>query len=301
MSDIPEPATDAPPPLAWPTLTVPLRDLAQWTRHFMEAEIPVLGRTAAELERLRAMEDDVDADMLSQVIQADPLMTLKLMAYVAGHRRQRGSDETETETVTTSLVMMGISPFFRAFGPQPTLEAVLQDQPEALAAIHDLLHRADRAANFALAFAVHRGDPDAAVIHQAAFLHDFVELLMWCHAPSLQLQLQQAQAADSTLRSTAAQRQYLNIDHITLRRTLMQLWRLPQLLVRISDPRHLEQANVRNVELAVRLARHTSHGWDNAAIPDDIHDIAHLLNALPRVAMSFVRKVDQEFELRNQS
>ena len=32
------------------------------------------------------------------------------------------------------------------------------------------------------------------------------------------------------------------------------------------------------VTLAVRLARHTANGWDNAAIPDDVRDIASLLN-----------------------
>jgi hypothetical protein len=30
---------------------------------------------------------------------------------------------TETESVTTSLVMMGIAPFFRNFGLQPTLQS----------------------------------------------------------------------------------------------------------------------------------------------------------------------------------
>jgi hypothetical protein len=49
---------------------------------------------------------------------------------------------------------------------------------------------------------------------------------------------------------------------------------------------------VRNVVLAVRLARHTAHGWDNAAIPDDVDEIAQLLNALPRVALAFLRKVE---------
>ena len=38
------------------------------------------------------------------------------------------------------------------------------------------------------------------------------------------------------------------------------------------------QPSVRNVALAVRLARHTARGWDNAAIPDDVADIAALLN-----------------------
>jgi hypothetical protein len=72
----------------------------------------------------------------------------------------------------------------------------------------------------------------------------------------------------------------------------MKLWHLPELLVRISDSRHAEQSIVRNVVLAVRLARHTTHGWDNPALPDDIEDIAKLLNAVPRVALAFVRKID---------
>ena len=48
-------------------------------------------------------------------------MTLKVLAYAATHRPARVV--TDTETVTATLVMMGISPFFRAFGPQPTIEA----------------------------------------------------------------------------------------------------------------------------------------------------------------------------------
>ena len=47
-----------------------------------------------------------------------------------------------------------------------------------------------------------------------------------------------------------------------------------------------------NVVLAVRLARHTQLGWENAALPDDIEDIAKLLNASPRVALAYVRKID---------
>ena len=48
-----------------------------------------------------------------------------------------------------------------------------------------------------------------------------------------------------------------------------------------------------NVALAVRIARHTQHGWDNAALPDDFHDIAELLNVSERVARGFVYKIDQ--------
>lgn len=72
----------------------------------------------------------------------------------------------------------------------------------------------------------------------------------------------------------------------------MKAWRLPEMLARITDDRHAEQAKVRNVLLAVRLARHTAQGWDNAALPDDVADIAALLNLSQAAALQFVRSVE---------
>ncbi len=273
-----------------PYLVEPLRDLDAWTRYFQTAEVPVLSSTSRRIEALRADEDNVDANMLGEVIDRDPLMTLKLMALVASKRR--AGVVTETESVTTSLVMMGISPFFTNFGLQPTLQKWLADQPRALRGLANLMRRAERAAYFAQGFAVHRGDTDVGVIRLAAFLYDFAEMLMWCHAPTLQQRIIELQRADPTLRTVAVQRSVFNIELDDLRQNLMKLWRLPELLVRISDNRHPEQSIVRNVVLAVQLARHTSDGWNNAAIPDDIEEIAQLLNATPRVALAFVRKID---------
>ncbi|MES2876966.1 MAG: HDOD domain-containing protein [Pseudomonadota bacterium] len=271
-------------------LTEPLRDLAAWTRHFRESEVPVLAATSLALEELRAIEDDVDADMLSTIIQNDPLMMLKVLAYVAAQRRPGLS--TETETITSSLVMMGISPFFRQFGLQPTVEDRLQDHPLALDGLREVLARAERARQFALAFAVHRNDPDVEVIQMAAMLHDFAEMLMWCHAPTLEVEIRKMQTSNPTLRSVSLQRFVFNIEFSDLRQELMKVCRLPELLVRMSDGKHSRHPAVLNVALAVRLARHTMHGWDNPAIPDDINEIAQLLNALPRVALAFVHKID---------
>jgi len=239
------------------------RDLAAWTAHLLGADIPVLAETAEALEALRANEDLVDANSLGELIASDPLMTLKLLAYACTHRSARMV--TDTETVIAALVMMGIGPFFRAFGPQPTVEDWLADQPEALAGLQETLRRAHRAANFALGFAVHRMDHDAPVIHAAALLHDFADLLVWCHAPALALAIRKAQAADPALRSSAAQSAVLNIELPDLQQALMKAWRLPELLVRISDDRHAEHPSVRSVTLALRLARHTAHGWGNPA------------------------------------
>ncbi len=271
------------------TLNSPLHDLAAWTARFSVAELPVLATTAEALEALRANEDAVDANSLGELIAQDPLMTLKLLAHAARHRPSRVI--TDTETVIAALVMMGITPFFRTFGPQPTVEDHLAANPQALAGLHDVLRRAHCGARFALAFAAHRMDYDAAVIHEAALLHDFAEMLLWCHAPALALRVRAAQHADPSLRSCTAQLAVLNIELADLQQSLMKAWRLPELLIHISDERHADNASVRNVLLAVRLARHSALGWDNPAIPDDVTDIAALLNLSAESTLQLVRDI----------
>ena len=65
------------------------------------------------------------------------------------------------------------------------------------------------------------------------------------------------------------------------------------LLVRISDDAHAEQACVKNVLLAVRLARHTAQGWDNAALPDDVADIAAMLNLSHGAALQLIEQIER--------
>ena len=101
------------------------RDVQGWASLFDVATLPVLADTAADIEALRANEDAVDAHRLAEVLAADPLMTLKVMSRVGVLRR--GRDNGEPETLTAALVMMGISPFFRHFGTQPTVEQHLAE------------------------------------------------------------------------------------------------------------------------------------------------------------------------------
>ncbi len=271
-------------------LEQPLRDLTAWTHYYRGVDIPILANTADALEAMRANEDDVDANLIGEMVADDPLMTLKVLAYSSTHRPPRLV--TDVETVTSAIVLMGISPFFAAFGPQPTVEDRLAGHPEALVGLNEVLRRAHRASNFALAFAVHRMDHDAAVIHAAALLHDFADMLMWCHAPALSLRIREAQLADPALRSSTAQQAVLNIQLLDLQQSLMKTWALPELLIRISDDEHITHPSVRNVMLAIRLARHTAQGWDNAAIPDDVTEIAEMLNMSPVATLPFLQASD---------
>ncbi len=271
----------------------PPRDVAGWATLFNLQRLPVLSSTAAALDDMRETEDAIDAHLLSEAIVSDPLMTLKLLAHVAHLRR--GREGSEVETVTEALVMLGIPPFFRAFGPQESAQDRLAFHAEAAAGFERVLRRSHRAARFAIGFAVHRMDHDAPVIHEAALLHDFAELLLWLHAPSLALEIQRRQRADSTLRSAVVQKAVLNVDLADLQHALMKSWRLPSLLVRITDD-HAQQptSQVRNVLLAIRVARHSAQGWDNAALPDDVRDIAELLQMSHDATLRLLQEIDSD-------
>jgi HD-like signal output (HDOD) protein len=274
-------------------LIQPPHDLAGWASCFDAQALPVLAETADALDELRDSEDAVDARLLAETVSTDPLLTLKLLAHVGRLQRRRNAEgRGDTETVTAALVMLGIGPFFRHFTAMATVEGALAQHPDALRGFGDVLARGRRAANFALGFAVHRMDPDAPVIHEAALLHDFAELLLWWRAPALAQQIAARQRADPALRSATAQREVLNVELADLQHQLMIDWALPALLVRISDDRHADAAQVRNVLLAVRVARHSAQGWDNPALPDDVTEIADLLHLGCAHTWTLLREID---------
>lgn len=279
-----------------PFVTRPPHDVAGWVPLFDPAALPVLAETAAALEEWRANEDAVDAHGMAETIAADPLMTVKLFAHLGEQRRRRAGDDgrSDAETVTAALVMLGIGPFFRAFGPQAVVEHWLGGVPGALDGLRGVLHRAHRAAAFSIGFAVHRMDHDAPVLHEAALLHDLAELLLWLRAPGLALEIAQRQAADPGLRSAQVQRDVLNIELPQLQQALLRAWRLPDLLVRILDDSHAQDVQVRNVLLAIRVARHSARGWDNPALPDDVRDVASLLALGEIPALRLLQDIDAD-------
>lgn len=268
-----------------------LPGVERWVAAFEARDIPVFETTLASIAEAQADEDDVDAHTLGELIADDPLMTLKVLRHVARHRRRR--EDTGIESLTGALVMLGIAPFFREFGRQETVEQRLADWPEAIDGVNAVRLRAYRAARFALGFAVHRHDHDVALIHEAALMHDFAEMLLWIHAPVLALEISRRLAADPALRTVAAQREVLGIALMDLQQALMNAWSLPELLVRISDDHCSDSPQVRNVQLAIRVSRHSGRGWDNPALPDDIDEVAELLHLAIVPTIDLLHEIDE--------
>jgi HD-like signal output (HDOD) protein len=179
--------------------------------------------------------------------------------------------------VEQAVLMMGTTTFFRDIPPNFLVEDTLKDNLTALMHLLRLIRRAHRAAHFAADWATHLADLHAEEVRIAALLHDLSEMLMWCFAPDKMNIIHNKQHADKTLRSQAVQQEVLGFVLHDLQKELVEVFQLPPLLSKLMQDEALNEQRVRNVTLAVNLARHSANGWDDAALPDDYHDVAEFL------------------------
>ena len=269
MENVPES-----PPLA--TVDTPFPDRGGWVEFYRQADMPVLRHTAHEIERLRENADNVNGRALSAVILHDPLMTLRVLAFIEQNRAKR--QKTDITTIERALMMIGIGPFFTAFQNMPLVEDRLKGHPKALLGLLKVIARARKAAYWARDWAALRHDLTADEVIVATLLHDYAEILMWCFAPKLATRVKDRQITDHALRSVAIQGEVYGVPLYELKLALAEEWHLPELLASLMNPDNAEQPRVRNVKLAVDLARHSANGWDDAALPDDYKAIGELLH-----------------------
>lgn len=258
----------------------PLPDIDAWVLLFSNNTLPVLRVTKRRLDEMRADLERVDARELAHVILQDPIMTVRVLAYIQPMRGR--ALQHDITTIASAVMMAGMEPFFRRFEELPTIEGMLKGvDPHALLGVLQVIRRAQRAADYAQDWAIWRHDVNMEEVRIAALLHDLTEILIWCFAPKLGLDIRAQQIAKPTMRSTDAQKHIINNTFQDIQLALCQVWHLPELLLRLIDDSNAEQPRVKNVALAVRLARHSSHGWDDPALPDDFTDIGQLLNITP--------------------
>lgn len=251
------------------------RSLDAWTAFFRTAEIPILRQTSEDIVELHSNEDVSPRD-IARVVSNDPMMVFKVLTYAQNHRST--TQLQDLVQIEQALLMMGTNTFFHRISTKLLVEDVLNDDFSALMDLLKLIIRAHRAGYFAGEFASHLKDLHGEEVRIAALLHDLAEMLMWCFNPAQMNIISQRQQMDSTLRSKTVQQEVLGFKLADLQVTLVTAFNLPPLLTHLIDERHMGDARVRNVQLAVNLARHSADGWDNAALPDDYSDIANLLH-----------------------
>ncbi|MHB1084619.1 MAG: HDOD domain-containing protein [Thiobacillus sp.] len=261
--------------------------MADWLAFLGRAEVPVLRHTARDLECLRADQSLLNASSIANVVTDDPLMTLKLLRYMQTHKHH--SQAYELVDVKQMLLMMGLDTFFRAVPAKPVVEDMLHAHTDALICLLHTVRRAQRSSIYAFDWALRLHDLHAEEVLVSALLTHVAEMLMWCFNPAQMLEIQKRQAADKTLRSADVQQAVLGFTGVELQRQLTIEWKLPELLQTLMDPAYSHSPRVRNVMLAVNLARHSALGWENDALPDDYGEIAALLRMEPDKVKALVK------------
>ncbi len=263
-----------------------IKGLDHWLSYLGMAEIPVLKQTSRDLSILFEDQNKLSARSVALVIAVDPMMTVKLLRYLQEHKHR--SQKNELVQIEQALIMMGVEAFFNKVPAQPFVQEVLKGQTEALIQLLHVIHRAHRASEYAYDWAVRLTDMHFEEIRIAALLHDLAEMLMWCFAPTEMLEIRAIQLRDKTLRTRSVQEQVFGFNLFDLQKQLVKNWQLPELLLNLMDDACSNHQRVRNVVLAINLARHSANGWDDAALPDDYTDIAELLRMKPEQVMLMI-------------
>lgn len=265
------------------------KTLDEWLAFLGTADIPVLRLTARELGRLHADETRFTARAVADAVTDDPLMTLKLLHHLQRHKLSR--QEYELVDVKQVLLMMGLDAFLRDVPATTLVEDMLHDHLDALVQLLQTVRRAQRAAYYAYDWALRLHDLHAEEVYVSALLAHVSEMLMWCFNPGPMLEIHSSQRADPTLRSADVQREVLGFTGLEFQRRLTLDWGLPELLQNLTDPVLARSSRVRNVMLAVNLARHSAHGWEDAALPDDYRAIGALLRMEMEEVQRLVRRL----------
>ncbi len=260
--------------------------LSDWVYKLTQSELPVLKHTVRDLALLRKDENNLTAHSIANAIRHDPIMTVKLLRYLQGHKRK--AQTTELVLVEQALLMLGTEQFFNNVMPQLLIEDQLKAHVVALPSLLRMLHRSHRASEYAYDWAVYLQDLRFEEVRVAALLHDIAEILMWCFAPEAMLRIRDIQMHDKTLRSRDVQKQVLGFSLADLQKELAVQWGLPELLITLMDDASAKSPRVRNVTVAVNLARHSANGWDDAALPDDYKALGELLHIPTEQAMAMV-------------
>lgn len=256
-------------------MTATLSDVTSWIDCLSKTDIPVLKHTARELARLKEDDFKLSPRAIANVVINDPLMIFRLLSYTQKHKSKH--QQHDVIQIEQAIMLMGTDAFFKNLPTDCIVEDLLKTNLPALTHLLRLMKRGHRAGHYAMDWAVLHKDIHMEEVRIAALLHDLAEMLMWCFVPDQMNTILNMQHADKTLRSKVAQEQILGFRLIDLQKELVNIYQLPPLLSKLMEEENADETRVRNVTLAVNLARHSANGWDDAALPDDYHEIAEFL------------------------
>lgn len=257
-------------------LEKPLGSPQAYVAYLAACELPVLRQTVRQLATMSDSRDSVHARSISGVVYGDTLFAIRLIVWLARHRRR--SQTHDITTLDRAIMMMGVDPFFETFSDLPTVEDRLANDPQALIEVLHVFAWARRASQLARDWAILRHDIDVEEVALATLLRPACDILLWIFAPGLSREILERLRQTPGLRSVVAEHQVLGCTKREILLGLAQEWHFPELLGTLIDPANGSNPRVRNVAIACDFARHYAReGWESPALGPDFNDLTHLL------------------------
>lgn len=254
----------------------PFDTMEGWVAYLNAAEMPILRQTARRLDEARQNIDRINGRDIAAIVLQDPLLAVRVLAYIQPFRGKHLRSDITTHRQRDHDARRRT--VFRRFESPITIESLLKNEPQALLGVLHVIRRVQHASRYAHDWAFRRHDMNTEEVALAALLHDLAEILLWCFAPRLAIEIHALQSADKTLRSATAPATGSRHPLFDLQLALCDAWQLPELLKTLMDDANAELPRVRNVVLAVNLARHSANDWTNPALPDDFYAIEKLMH-----------------------
>ncbi|MDR0997009.1 MAG: HDOD domain-containing protein [Zoogloeaceae bacterium] len=250
----------------------------EWVRCLSARELPVLRHTARRLDEARARLDRLSAGDIAKIVCQDPFLAARTLLYIQPLTSRRLHNDVTT--IAGAITMMGVEPFFHKFDNLPLLEDAFQEAPkDALLRLLKVVRRARQASHFARDWALWRVDVNVEEVALAALLYDLAEMLIYAFFPTRAYHIYRLRLANPHVRSATIQNKVLGCTGSDIQQTLCRQWKFPALFQALYANEHANSPRVKNVVLAVSLARHLAHeGWRDRALPEDLREIGELLN-----------------------
>ncbi|HRD97081.1 MAG TPA: HDOD domain-containing protein [Rubrivivax sp.] len=262
--------------------------MASLEQQWVDADLPVLQHTRDRLLQLAGNPDNVNVPVLARLVASDPLMSLNVLRMASA--RRRGHLQGAPKTALEAIILIGISPLFRACEKLPVIQDVLAEHPQAIAGLTHAMLLAYNAARLAHRFAAMLDDPEAEVIHEVALLHGFAEMLLWLHRPRLALATWRPRSQEDLDANRHPAHHELPVDLAQLGLRLMKAWHLNTQLILMIQAQGSSMGHARLVDLAVRLADRPpgqAEGFSQA----DVLYAASVLQLSVDATAEFLRKI----------
>ena len=249
-------------------------DITGWAEFLATNPLPILDSTQNSLSTLKLYDDRLLPNELATIILRDPLHTILLLQYIQHNPNKLRS--VDITTIEHALMMLGVEPFYKIFGNTLTVKEQLADNSVVFNSVLKVARRSYIASRLAQDWAAKRMDIESEEIEIAALIHDMAEILLWINAPAHAYMIKDLMKKNPEMRSASAQKKVIGVSLVDVEIKLCELWGLPNLLI---DLLQNKDKNVRMtcVDLAVKIARHSSENYNNPALPDDWIELTDLL------------------------